>query len=257
MAGEDNERTFSIGRIFSIAFGVMAHNPLVAFGVTLLLSALPGTLLTFGLAQMNFDMRDNNTFWGVIGSGLIGFMLSLVLRALVQGCLVRATIAESEGRKASLGECLGVAAARALPLIAVSMLFVIGVSVGLLLLIVPGIMFAIACAVVAPVVVEERVGVIEAFGRASVLTRGARWKIFGLALLVLILVWLLQAFAGMIAATMFRGGLDPFSTAMIFFNIVIGTIVATFWSTVQTAMYVELRNWKDGPQTAQLSDIFA
>jgi len=253
---EVGDRSVSIGRIFSRAFGVMGRNPLVAFGVTLLLSALPSALFNYGFAQLNIDMHDRNTVFGVVGSGLIAFMVALLLRAIVQGCLVRATIADSQGRRAGLGECLGVAAARALPLVGVSILFVIGMGLGMLLLVVPGIMFAIAFAVVAPVVVEERVGVIEAFSRAGQLTRGARWKIFGLALLILILIWLIEAVVGVIAILLFQRGYDPFSLSLILFNVVIGTIVATFSSTVQTALYVELREWKDGPLNAKLGEIF-
>ena len=92
---QDSERAFSIGRIFSRAFSVMGHNPLVAFGVTLLLSALPTALLSYGLAQLQLDMHDRNTMFGVIGSGIIAFMIGLLLRAIVQGCLVRATVADS------------------------------------------------------------------------------------------------------------------------------------------------------------------
>ena len=193
---------------------------------------------------------------GAIGSGIIAFAVALLLRALVQGCLVRATIADSQGRRAGLDECLKVAMARALPLIGVSFLFVIGLMVGMILLIVPGIMFAAAYAVVAPVVVEERVGVIEAFRRTSQLTRGARWKIFGLGLLILVAIWLIEAVVGVIAIVLFQQGYDPFSLSILLFNIVVGTIVATFSSTIQTALCVELREWKDGPIDAKLSEIF-
>ena len=253
---EDSHRSFSIGKIFSRAFGVMGRNPLVAFGVTFLLSALPGALFNYGFAQLHLDMRDRNTMLGAIGSGIIAFAVALLLRALVQGCLVRATIADSQGRRAGLDECLKVAMARALPLIGVSFLFVIGLMVGMILLIVPGIMFAAAYAVVAPVVVEERVGVIEAFRRTSQLTRGARWKIFGLGLLILVAIWLIEAVVGVIAIVLFQQGYDPFSLSILLFNILVGTIVATFSSTIQTALYVELREWKDGPIDAKLSEIF-
>lgn len=254
-AAED--RSFSIGRVFSRAFGVMGRNPLVAFGVTLLLSALPTQLVQYGFTQLSLDMRDRDTSMAVVGLGIIAFLIGLVLRALVQGCLVRATIADSEGRKAGLGECLIAAAARALPLIGASFLFVLGLALGMILLIVPGVMFAIAFAVVAPVVVEERVGVIEAFRRAAALTRGARWKIFGLGLLILVLIWLIEAIVGVVAFLMFHQGADPFSIPVVAFNLVIGTLVAAFSSTVQTGLYVELRDWKDGPQTSKLTDIFA
>lgn len=255
MAEADN-RSFSIGRIFSRAFGVMGRNPLVTFGVTLLLSALPTELVHYGLTQLNLAMQDRDTTIAVVGLGIIAFLIGLVLRALVQGCLVRATIADSEGRKAGFGECLIAAAARALPLIGASFLFVLGLALGMILLIVPGVMFAIAFSVVAPVVVEERIGVIEAFRRAATLTRGARWKIFGLGLLILVLIWLIEAIVGVVAVLMFRQGTDNFSAPIMVFDIVIGTIIATFSSTIQTALYVELREWKEGPATRRLDEIF-
>lgn len=257
MAVDDSDRTFSIGRTFSRAFGVMGHNPQVAFGATLLLSVLPSTLFTYFVAQLNIDLRDRNTMAGAIGTAILAFGVGMFLRALVQGCLVRATIADSEGRRAGFAECLGIAASRALPLIAVSFLFFVAFAIGMVLLLVPGIMFAIVYAVVAPVAVEERVGVFEAFGRASDLTRGARWRIFGLALLVLILIWLFEAVAGVTGIALLQNGTDPFSLPTLLFNGFTAMLVSTFTSAVQTALYVELRDWKDGPQTSKLTEIFA
>lgn len=257
MAAATEDRSFSIGRVFSRAFGVMGRNPLVTFGVTFLLSALPTTLVQYGFTQLSLHIRDRDTSLVVVGSGIVAFLIGLVLRALVQGCLVRATIADSEGRKAGLAECLTAAATRALPLIGASFLFVLGLVLGMMLLIVPGVMFAIAFAVVAPVVVAEDVGVIDAFRRAAALTRGARWKIFGLALLILCLIWLIEAIVGVVAVLLFHRGTDPFSVPITVFNLVIGTLVAALSSTIQTGLYVELRNWKDGPQNDTLTDIFA
>jgi hypothetical protein len=34
-------------------------------------------------------------------------------------------------------------------------------------------------------------------------------------------------------------------------------ITTAVWATFQTSLYVELRNWKDGPQTQTLDAIFA
>jgi hypothetical protein len=38
---------------------------------------------------------------------------------------------------------------------------------------------------------------------------------------------------------------------------ILSTLVNTFWSTIQTSLYVELRDWKDGPASQRLQDIFA
>ena len=114
------DRTPAIGRVFSRAFSVMAHNPLVAFGTSLILAALPSMLFNYATAnQRLLLLRDSNLVVATIISGLLALLIGLVLRALVQGCLVRATVADSEGRRAGLGECLAAAASRLLPLIGV------------------------------------------------------------------------------------------------------------------------------------------
>ncbi|HMI19034.1 MAG TPA: hypothetical protein VK533_05770 [Sphingomonas sp.] len=258
MAAENSDGgSFTIGGVFGRAFGVMGHNPLVAFGVSFMLAALPGALLSYLLINLRLDLQQSGVFQGVVVSAVIGSVVYLVLRSLVQGCLARATVADSEGRQASLGECLATAFSRLLPLIGTTLLFVLAVLAGSVLLIVPGIMVGVAFAVVIPVTVEERVGVIAAFGRAADLTRGARWKVFGLLLVMAIVLWVLAAIAGLFQLLIVgvpQVGTMPMS--YIVFNAVITTISATFAATITTGLYVELREWKDGPLDAKLGEIF-
>jgi hypothetical protein len=47
------------------------------------------------------------------------------------------------------------------------------------------------------------------------------------------------------------------SAGAIAVNVIVNTISAAIWSTLQTSLFVELREWKDGPLDAKLSDIFA
>jgi hypothetical protein len=39
-------------------------------------------------------------------------------------------------------------------------------------------------------------------------------------------------------------------------NGIAGTITSVVWGVMLTSLYVELRNWKDGPRTEALADIF-
>jgi hypothetical protein len=239
----------------------MAHNPLVTFGTSLALSGLPGVLLNYLIFnQRNADSQSAGLTVAVILSGALFLLTTLVLRALVQGCLVRATVADSEGRRASLGECIGAAAARLLPLIGVSLLLGLAIVVGLLLLVIPGIILAVVYAVLIPVTVEERLGVVEAFGRASELSRGARWKIFGLAVLLVLIVWLFIVAVGLVQVALIGSSnanlSHAFSIPALLVSGVSSTFITCFWSTTQTALYVELRDWKDGPATGRLGEIF-
>ena len=41
------------------------------------------------------------------------------------------------------------------------------------------------------------------------------------------------------------------------FSLVFTTILAAIWGTIQTSLYISLRNWKEGPQTEALAEVFA
>jgi len=71
---------------------------------------------------------------------------------------------------------------------AVSILAALGIGIGLVLLIVPGLVLLTLWSVVAPVAVIERPGVFSAFGRSRELVRGYGWPVFGTIVLVFLLV---------------------------------------------------------------------
>jgi hypothetical protein len=117
-------------------------------------------------------------------------VLSLAATFLVQGALVKAVEDLRDGR-ADLGiaETFGYAGAQLLPLAAAGMLAAIGIFIGLLLLIVPGLVLWTWWLVVPAVIVLEHRGVIESFRRSRELVRGTAWPVFGVVVLtVLVLI---------------------------------------------------------------------
>ena len=64
-----------------------------------------------------------------------------------------------------------------LPLIGFGILFGIGVAIGFVLLIVPGLILLTFWSVGAPAIVVERLGAIDAFGRSWHLVRGDAWSV--------------------------------------------------------------------------------
>ena len=69
----------------------------------------------------------------------------------------------------------------------VSLLTGIAVLIGLVLLIVPGIIVGIMLMFVGYLVIEEKLGPIEAMKRSAALTKGHRWKLFQLALATILI----------------------------------------------------------------------
>lgn len=259
-AAAGDERSVSIGRVFSRGFGTLGSNPLVTFGIAFAFGALPSTLLSWAIENFRMESLDLFGTFGVIAIALVSALVTILLALITQGALVRATVAYSEGRKASFAESAMAGLSVAWPLFLLAILSGLGMLLGFILLIVPGIILYVMWSVSAPALVEERLGPVEALGRSNDLTDGARWKIFGLLLVLLVAYWLFSGLAALFGV-MLAGGVTEFSTGTmslgyLAFSTVIQTITAAVWGAIQTSLYVELREWKDGPATDRLADIF-
>jgi hypothetical protein len=112
---------------------------------------------------------------------LVG-LLALIPEAMFQGGLIRLSLADLRTEALSTSEAMAVGRARLWPMLGLYLLAGLGVAVGLVLLIVPGVILAIAWCVAAPVLIAERAPVLETFGRSAELTRGSRLNIFGVGL---------------------------------------------------------------------------
>ena len=111
------DRNVSIGRVFSLAFNTIGHNPMATVGVALLLGALPSTFLQVGARKYALDLVNSVGYLGIAIAGVLTFIAIMACSFIAQGALLRAVLGESEGRQASLGECLAAGMSVALPLI--------------------------------------------------------------------------------------------------------------------------------------------
>jgi hypothetical protein len=88
------------------------------------------------------------------------------------------------------------------PFILASILFYIGTVIGLILLIIPGIIFIATFGFYGFVIAQrgDGVGVIESLQRSAEITRGHRWTLFGMAIVLLLvnIVGLIACFVGVI-----------------------------------------------------------
>ncbi|WP_232283480.1 hypothetical protein [Sphingomonas sp. PAMC 26617] len=253
-----SDRRMSIGRVFNRAFAALGAHAVTMFGIAFLFSALPIALLNLSQAGSG-PTRDYITNASVMG-GI--YLASFVLTQLAQGGLVRATIAHSDHRTVSFGACVATGARYALPLLALGILLGLGLMLGFAFFIVPGILLYLAWAVAVPALVIERTGIFEAFGRSRFLTRGARWNVFGIGLVMLVLYYVLIAAVGIVTVAVTGlpvagAGVAAFGTLSSVLTALSTTVSTAVVAAIQTSLYVELRDWKDGPQVDQLSDIFA
>ena len=107
-------------------------------------------------------------------------VLSLIGTALVQGALVQAVADEHESRpQGSIGDLYRAAWKHGGRLVAVSLLTGVGVALGLVLLVVPGLLLFTRWSLSVPAVMLEGLSPRAAMRRSAELVRGHGWSVFG------------------------------------------------------------------------------
>ena len=115
---------------------------------------------------------------GSLPYSLIRLLVDSAAAMIFAGPVIEIVRPNREGEpRTSLGQMLESVWPVLLGLIVASFLYGIGVAIGLILLIVPGLIVLTWWAVVAPVIVIERAGIIEAFGRSRRLVDGNGWMV--------------------------------------------------------------------------------
>lgn len=171
----------------------------------------------------------------VIATGFVTLAASFVVGATV------------EGEPITGGAASWRALQRLLPLVAILILTTAGVSVGLVLLVVPGIWLAISLAPVTHVVALENRGVFGSMTRSIRLVRGRWWATLGYVLLVGLMGWIAGQMMQLVAIPLLAVGDVSTGLAILFVSglLVQGFIVAAI-AVMTTVWYMELRRWKDG-----------
>ncbi len=231
---------FRIGSVMSKTAAVLTQR----FGKFILLALLPmAPLLLLTLGGLSGDGSPADMAIAGILTGIITFVLQMV----AQATSLYAAFQEMRGQSFTIGESLRIGFARVVPVIGVSILVGIATGLGAALFLVPGIIVACMLYVAVPACVIEKKGVIESMSRSAALTKGYRWQIFGLVLLVAVI-----ALAGAFVLTRISGP-GP-----------IGQILGFFWQVVLTAfgavlaavIYHDLRMAKEGIDLHTLANVF-
>ncbi len=252
-------KRLEVGEVATRTFAAIRRNLGVFALLALLFSALPQFVLQWASRMMRPGDADSSLV-GMVG---LGALLTLIGAFLLQGALTYATVQDQNDRRARFGEVLSKGLGAVLPLIGLAIVMGVALFLGFLLLIVPGVIMALAWSVATPVLVVERKGIFGSMGRSADLTRNYRGSI----LLLAIVYWVLTAVAGLvlggIIGVVFVFGFGPGAMQ----NPVVAGIEAGLISLLQgvssligaaglAALYCELRAIKEGVGPQTLASVF-
>lgn len=166
---------------------------------------------------------------------LVSVILSLVGGLLVQGALVEVVRDLHEGREpGTIGAYYTRTRGRLGTLFGASLLYGVGVAIGFILLVIPGLIAVARWSLIVPLVVIERLGVGEAFSRSSRLVKGQTGRVLALVVVSAIITGL----AGVVVRAIF-GFLPEFGAVWIGGTIA-SAVTVPYQAHVLTVLYYRL-----------------
>ena len=226
----------SVGSVLGRSISVLGKQPHVFLGLSFL-AGLPGALL--------------ETM--VPGSEVAAQGIGLILGFLLSGAIACAAFHNLQGSPISITRAVGRGMSRFVPLLGASVIAGLGIVLGMLLLIVPGLMLMCVWAVIIPACVVERLGAVDSLTRSAVLTKGYRMPIFGLMLLVMVFNFAVSFGLGFVLL-MFWDQSEP-----LVMNLAIAAIMAiptAFQYVISAILYYDLRNAREGVSLGSLVSVF-
>jgi len=231
-------RSFSVGGVVGDSLSVWMKNFLPYF--------LLGLLMFTPLVALQY-MLVTGTDLGV-AAAIVPVALTVLLQMALTGSVVYGVFQQMSGEKPSIATCLSVGMTRMFPILGVAIVTGLLIGVGMMLLLIPGLILMCMWWVVIPVAVVERPGLAEAMSRSADLTKGYRWQVLGIVLVVGVL--------GSLAQFVIEQVLDP--TALI--SLVTAGVASAFfgvWGAVAQAVgYHDLRVTKEGANTKAIAAAF-
>lgn len=195
----------------------------------------------------------------LIGSTILLVIISLFFTIVAGGTVIKYSSDKFLERETSLSDSFGYASARFLSLAGSAILFCLAVVFGFILLIIPGILFAVWFILSSQCVILEDSTAVSSLGRSKHYVEGNWWKTFGVVIVTAIVMGIGYAISYAVSTAILYvfGAIITNQYALSIISGIISAIVTAFvypfWIVVATVTYYDLKARKSGlpaPTTA-------
>jgi uncharacterized membrane protein len=238
---------FRVGAVLSRSFSVLFRNfvPFVLLGVVF---TLPSQYFAFFP-----EILTGNNVGVVVGVTLIVHLLCM---SVLTATIVYGTILQLRGGHASMLDCFVKGLGLLLPVIAVSLLTGLIVGFGAILLIIPGLILYTVLWVAVPSAVVERPGIINSLKRSAELTKGCRWQIFSVIIILSMIGSVFDRLVSGPAVAVWSsdGGAAGIVAAIV--ALVVQAAIAALGAVAVAVGYHDLRIAKEGVDSDRIAAVF-
>jgi hypothetical protein len=245
---------FTIGGVLGTGFSVWLKN-LLPFTFIAALIFSPAIIWGVYIVQHPIEHLETLKRWDLYFA-----LMAILLNAAASAALTYGVVMQLNGTKASIGACIGKGFSRLIPVLFVVLLSTLCVLGGMILLIIPGIIFSLMLYVATPVAVIEKPGIVASLKRSRELTYGHKAEIFAIVLLIGlasgVISYLMMSMAGA------KGGFgkpDPESLlkpSIMYVKLGAQIVSSSLGAVMTSVSYVLLRREKEGTSTDALAAVF-
>ena len=248
-AGRFTEGDFRVGHVFSKAWSVFSQN-FLTFVLVTGIASLPSLLF-----PQPAPGTEANPFANA-GMGLLAVFLMIVLGTLSQAIVLYGAFQVMRGRPIDLVESARIGMRRFFSIVGIAISVPVLCVLASVFFVIPGMILYVMWFVAAPICVVEQLGPFRSMGRSRELTKGHRWKIFGLQLLILIPALIVGAIIGAVMIASMGGFLAVAAALGTTLGQVVNVIWTAFYAIVIVVTYHDLRVAKEGVDTEQIAAVF-
>jgi len=257
------EGDFRVGRVISRSISILSRRFVTLFFIATC-AHLPILLIVLWMGDDFLSPDTTSEQAGQIVAGTLLIVAFTLFSALGQAMIVHVTFQDMRRQAASLGASVKVSLRRLLPLLGIAILVVTLLLLATTLftalarLVAPFLLLLVvvavtACFVTMPACVVEGRGPFGSMRRSAQLTKGHRWRIFGLELLLVGLTFITRIFLSLFdwALGALAGPVLDAVTGLLWLAALVGC-----GAVIIAVAYHDLRVAKEGVDIEQIASVF-
>ncbi len=266
ISDEPGAPNFRVGTAISKSIKVLSRN-IVPFLLLAIILKSPLQLLSILLIFLGIGTSEDSVATGtvdfaeigptVIVMGVVIGVGHILLGFLLSATLVYGTIMDLRGGKAGILECISRGFGLLLPVIGVGILVTIVILICVPFLFIPAVIAFVVLWVAIPAAVVERPGILASLSRSAELTKGNRWRLFGMILVLVLISFVVALILGAVAAAVGFGlGGEVLEWASWIINTLVEALLAALFAVASAVVYHDLRIAKEGTDVEKIAAVF-
>lgn len=250
----------SIGKILDDGFKFYLRNLLKILPLSFLAVITPVVVLVLfigfdtylGLSSGQLDPATTD-FGALMASFGIGMVIAMILALVFYTAMFYKLAEEAKDQTIGIGASLGLGAKAALPVLIASILYSIAVTLGFILLIIPGIILMVSLVLYMPAFTMDKAGVIGSLKKSHNLVWGNWWRTLAILSVPTIILMVILGGIGILSAVVIgfsvaqgEGDFTQYQLMLEVAQYIANMLLAPLFPALMIILYNDLKLRKEG-----------